>query len=160
MRLASELRTLRHAERNLAGAFREVGRAHAGEVDVFHLAPTLAAQCDAHVERLAPFVESDGDEPVPFAGLREADLGADESPAYRFTGPRDGDLGLLHDLEDLYLLASLCDITWTLVGQAARGARDQELSEVVERSAGETAQQLQWLRTRLQQAAPQTLVVA
>jgi hypothetical protein len=158
VRLASELGTLRRAERNLAGAFREVGRAHAGEVDVFHLAPTLAAQCDAHVERLAPFVESD--EPVPFAGLREADLGADESLAYRFTGPRDGDLGLLHDLEDLYLLASLCDITWTLVGQAARGARDRELSGVVERCARETAQQLQWLRTRLQQAAPQTLVVA
>jgi hypothetical protein len=148
VRLAHELGTLRRAERNLAGAFREVGRAHAAEVDVFHLAPTLAAQCDAHVERLAPFA------------ARYGESDEEESDRHLFTGSRDGDLGLLHDLKDLYVLASLCDITWTLVGQAARAAHDRELSEVVEGSAADTAQQLQWLRTRLQQAAPQTLVVA
>jgi hypothetical protein len=51
-------------------------------------------------------------------------------------------------------------MAWTLAGQAAQGARDRELLEVVQDSEGETEIQLKWLRTRLKQAAPQALVVA
>jgi hypothetical protein len=49
---------------------------------------------------------------------------------------------------------------WTLVGQAARGARDADLLGVVTGCEEETAIQLKWLRTRLKHAAPQALVVA
>jgi hypothetical protein len=49
---------------------------------------------------------------------------------------------------------------WALVGQAAHGARDADLLEVVERCRGEVVAQLNWLRTRMKQAAPQALVVA
>jgi hypothetical protein len=49
---------------------------------------------------------------------------------------------------------------WTVVGQAAQGARDEELLAVVRRCEGDTAVQLTWLRTRMKQAAPQALVVA
>ncbi|MDP9293702.1 MAG: hypothetical protein M3O90_04620, partial [Actinomycetota bacterium] len=75
-------------------------------------------------------------------------------------GARSGGLGLLRDLHDLYLMATECDLAWTLVGQAAQGARDRELLDVVARCEGETAIQLKWLRTRMKQAAPQALVVA
>jgi hypothetical protein len=57
-------------------------------------------------------------------------------------------------------MASECDICWTLIGQAAQGARDGELLEVVDRCERETAIQVKWLRTRMKQAAPQALVVA
>jgi hypothetical protein len=67
---------------------------------------------------------------------------------------------LLRDLQDLYLMATECDITWTMVGQAAQGARDTDLVEVVKACEGETATQLKWLKTRMKQAAPQALVVA
>ncbi|MGH6914729.1 MAG: hypothetical protein ACREH3_13605, partial [Geminicoccales bacterium] len=77
-----------------------------------------------------------------------------------FAGTRGGPLGLLRDLHDLYLMACECDICWTLVGQAAQGARDRDLSEVVERCEGETAIKIKWLETRMKQAAPQALVVA
>jgi hypothetical protein len=56
-------------------------------------------------------------------------------------------------------MATECDIAWTLVGQAAQGARDAELFAVVEACEGETAGQLKWLKTRMKQAAPQALVV-
>jgi hypothetical protein len=46
------------------------------------------------------------------------------------------------------------------VGQAAQGARDRALLEVVPGCEGETAVQLAWLRSRMKQAAPQALVVA
>jgi hypothetical protein len=47
-----------------------------------------------------------------------------------------------------------------VVGQAAYGARDEELLGVVKACEQETAIQLKWLRTRMKQAAPQALVVA
>ena len=57
-------------------------------------------------------------------------------------------------------MAANCDITWTLVGQAAQGLRDDDLLKVVTTNEKETAMQLKWLRTRMKQAAPQALVVA
>jgi hypothetical protein len=47
-----------------------------------------------------------------------------------------------------------------LVGQAAKGARDQGLIETVEQCAKQTEAQQQWLTTRLKSAAPQALLVA
>jgi hypothetical protein len=69
-------------------------------------------------------------------------------------------LGLLRDLQDLYLIADLVDITWTMVKQAAQGLRDAELLDVVGWCDGETSTQLAWLRTRMKQAAPQALIAA
>jgi NADH dehydrogenase/NADH:ubiquinone oxidoreductase subunit G len=77
-----------------------------------------------------------------------------------FAGTRQGGLGLLRDLHDLYLMATECEVTAALVGQAAQGARDADLLDAVERCRGEVAQQLKWLRTRMKQAALQALVVA
>ena len=57
-------------------------------------------------------------------------------------------------------MAALCDMAWTVIGQAARGLRDAELIAVVTRNEQETATQLKWLRTHMKQAAPQALVVA
>jgi hypothetical protein len=57
-------------------------------------------------------------------------------------------------------MASTCDISWTMIGQAAQGARDRELLEVVNACDGQTATQIKWLRTRMKQAAPQALLVA
>ena len=57
-------------------------------------------------------------------------------------------------------MASACEIAWTMIGQAAQGARDRDLLGVVERCEAQTAVQLKWLRTRMKQAAPQALLVA
>ena len=57
-------------------------------------------------------------------------------------------------------MATECDVAWTLVGQAAQGARDAELFAVAGECEGETATQLKWLKTRMKQAAPQALVVS
>jgi hypothetical protein len=151
MQLAHYLGLLHRAQEELAKAFREIGEGHADEQDVFHQCRRLARQCDAHAEALAPFAERYGE---------EADDEPERLHSTLFEGAREGPLGLLRDLHDLYLMASECDITWTLVGQAAQGARDTDLLEVVERCEGETATQLKWLKSRMKEAAPQTLVVA
>lgn len=47
-----------------------------------------------------------------------------------------------------------------MVGQAAYGARDRELVDLVEQCGHELGAQLAWLRMRMKAAAPQTLLVA
>jgi hypothetical protein len=151
MQIAHYLGLLHRAQCNLAAAFREVADAHADEADVHHLCQTLAKQCDAHADALHPFVERYGE---------DAPEEPDRLHSEIFKGSRQGGLGLLRDLQDVYLMAAECDIAWTLVGQAARGLRDDKLSTVVQSNEQETAVQLKWLRTRMKQAAPQALVVA
>jgi hypothetical protein len=151
VQLAHYLGLLHRAQINLADAFREVAGAHSDEPDVSNLCRKLAAECDDHATQLAPFAERYGEDAPDEPDRLHSEL---------FRGPRSGGLGLLRDLHDLYLMATECDLAWTLVGQAAQGARDRELFAVVGRCEGETAIQLKWLRTRLKEAAPQALVVA
>jgi hypothetical protein len=134
MQLPNYLRLLHRSQVELAQAFRDVAKAHPDEADVARQCERLARQCDAHAERLEPFV------------------GGDDS--------QQAEPDLLRDLHDLYSRAAHCDMAWTLAGQAAQGRRDRELLEVVQGCEGETEMQLKWLRTRMKQAAPQALVVA
>lgn len=151
MQLAHYLGLLHHAETQLAAAFRHVAEDHGDEVDVAHLCRRLAQECERHAERLQPFVERYGE---------AADDEPDRLRSELFAGTRDGPLGLLRDLHDLYLMATECDIAWTLTAQAAQGARDSDLLATVHACESETAVQLKWLKTRMKQAAPQVLVVA
>ena len=149
--VAHYLGLLHKAQADLAEAFREVAEAHRDEADVFHVCRQLARECDRHAADLEPFVGRYGE---------DAPAEPDRLHAVIFQGSREGGLGLLRDLQDLYLMAAQCDISWTLVGQAARGLRDDDLLAVVTADEQETAIQLKWLRTRMKQAAPQALVVA
>jgi hypothetical protein len=151
MHLANYLGYLHKAELHLAEAYRKVGEGHAAEADVYHACNTLAEQCEAHAGKLGPFVERYGE-----AAPAEPDRLYHEL----FDEVRQGSLGLLRDLQDLYLMAHFCDITWTMIGQAAQGARDRDLLEVVDSCEGQTATQIKWLKTRMKQAAPQALLVA
>lgn len=151
MHLAHYVGLLHRAQLNLRDAFREVAAAHAAEADVFHVCQQLAEDCDAHAARLAPFADRYGEDAPDEPDRLHSEL---------FQGPRSGGLALLRDLHDLYLMAAECDIAWTLVGQAAQGARDPELLEVVRACEAATAVEMKWLRTRMKQAAPQALVVA
>jgi hypothetical protein len=150
MHLGNYLRLLHVAEENLSSAFREVAEGHADEADVRVIGARLAAQCESHAQRLEPFARRYSEESEEPERLH----------SNLFGGVRGGGLGLLRDLHDLYLMASECDIVWTLVGQGAQGARDTQLLEVTHGCEPETATQMQWLRTRMKQAAPQALVVA
>jgi hypothetical protein len=151
MHLAAYLGLLHHAERALAEGFRRVGEGHRAEPDVVHLCRVLAERSERHVDALAPVVaryhEERETEPER---LLAAELG----------GTRSGGAGLLRDLQDLYTLASFVDITWTVVGQAGQGLRDRELLDVVASGEQDVSRQLQWLRTRIKQAAPQALIAS
>lgn len=151
MFLANYLGLLHQSELDLAEGFRKVGKEHATVADVYHVCHTLAKLCDAHAENLKPFVDRYGEQKGEEPERLYQDL---------FDETRSGSFGLLRDLQDLYTMANFCDITWTMIGQAAQGAGDVELLETVDSLEGQTSTQIKWLKTRMKQAAPQTLLVA
>ncbi len=151
MQLVHYLGRLHRSSDELARAFDEVAAGHGAEIDVEHICRILAGQCRDHSARLAPFLDRYGEEAADEPERLHADLFGD--------GARGGALGLMLDLHDLYLMTCDCSMSWTMVGQAAQGVRDDGLLDVVQACEEETLMQMRWLRTRLKQAAPQTLVV-
>jgi hypothetical protein len=147
--LGPYLGLISRSQSSLAQAFRQVAADHSEEAAIFHISRLLAAQCDRHEEQLQPFVEryGEGEEPERL----HSDL---------FQGTRQGPLGLLRDLHDLYLMAAEVDMSWTVIAQAAQGIRDEDLLAVTRKCEQETATQMKWLRSQMKEAAPQTLVVA
>jgi hypothetical protein len=152
MNLDIYLGMLRQAEQTLAESFRQVADGHGAEPDVHFLCRTLAGQCENHSKLLLPVVQRYGED--------RSDNEPERLHAQGLSETRSGPVGLLRDLQDLYLLASLVDVTWTMVKQAGSALRDKELLAVVEQCDAETAVQLRWLQTRMKQAAPQALVAA
>jgi hypothetical protein len=152
MNLNIYLGMLVQAEGTLGESFRQVARGHGAEPDVHFLCQTLAGQCDQHRALLLPLVR------------RYGEVNTDNEPerlhADGLSTTRSGPVGLLRDLQDLYLLASLVDVTWTMVKQAGSALRDAELLSVVEQCDTQTSIQLRWILTRMKQAATQALVAA
>lgn len=151
MQLAHYIGFVDRSQTELAHSFRQVADSHAEEADVFHICSRLARQCDSHVERLGPFTGAYGEDADDESAELHRDL---------FGGTREGPIGLLRDLHDLYVMAAAVDMAWTVIAQAAQGARDPELLALVEDCEQDTSTQMDWLRTRIKQAAPQALVVA
>jgi hypothetical protein len=149
--LSTYVGLLHTSEQTLASSYRQVAEGHAAEADVHHMCQTLAKMCDAHVEKLAPIAERYGEDSEDEPDRLHADV---------MESTRKGGVGLLRDLQDLYLLASLVDTSWTVVQQAAQGVRDTELMEVSSSCKKDIARQLAWLTTHIKVAAPQALIAS
>ena len=150
MHVANYLGIADHGEEQLARSLRAVAAHHGAEPDIEQATELLATWSDANRESLAPLA------------ARYEERRATEPESLRkalFHGPRSGGLGLVRDLHDLWLLGQEMTLTYELLRQAARALRDEEMLAVVGRAASQTARQVDWLRTRIDQAAPQALTV-
>jgi hypothetical protein len=152
---------LRDAETELAGELRRVGERHAAEHDVYHLGHALARECATRLAALAPAAARYGAS-LPGNGEVRESPGIVESlrrTSSTITGRSPAPaMVLLHDLRDLYLSAQKAELAWVVLGQAATAARDAELVDVVAGSRERCEICGKWLRTRIKEAAPQTLV--
>jgi ferritin-like metal-binding protein YciE len=151
MYLSAYLGLVEHAEKQLAGAFHEVADKHGHEPDISHLYSRFASECKRHVQSLQPAIKRYSEQAENEPDRLHSDL---------FGGTREGGLALLRDLHDLYLMICEVDVCWTLIGQAAQGLQDKELMEVIQTAERETSRQLNAVKTRMKQAAPQTLIAA
>jgi hypothetical protein len=151
MHLATYVGLVDVGERTVAESFRQVADGHAEETDVTILCQRFAVQCESHRAQLGPVVARYGEK-------RERE--PERLHAEGLGSTRTGGVGLLRDLHDLYMLVSYLDIAWTVVAQAAKAVRDDELMGLVEWCQKETSAQLTWLTTRMKEAAPQALVAS
>jgi len=152
--LATYLALAHHSESTLADSLRTVGQGHTEHPDVLFTCQALEAMSRDHVNRLAAVVRR----------YDEKDDGSVEEPerlrAAGVADVRGGPVGLLRDLQDLHLLATLVQTTWTVIGQAAQGLRDDELFGLSKQGLTDSARQIAWLITRMKSAAPQALIVS
>ncbi|MFN2494323.1 MAG: hypothetical protein ABR608_00215 [Pseudonocardiaceae bacterium] len=153
--LATYIGLLHRAEQTLADSLRTVGQGHAAEVDVFHTCHILATMSEEHVRRLAPIAQRYGEQASGDDVEEPERLHADG-----LAKTRPGAVGLLRDLQDLHVLGTLVQTSWTVVSQGAQGLRDHELLQLAQDANAETSRQLSWLNTRMKVAAPQALLIS
>lgn len=150
MNIGHYIEMVHKSEDDLAEALRKVAKEHGAEPDIAELCKLLAAWSDELVQEIKPFVgkygEKKGSEP-------------DRLKQTLFDKPRTGPMGLLRDLQDLYLMASECEVCCVILRQAASGLHDKELIEVCNKIERQSKRQSSWFLTRMKSAAPQTLIV-
>jgi hypothetical protein len=161
MKLGMAIDDVQDAEMELAKQLVTLADRHLSDADVYQLGLARARVCAQHVWRLHPFVEQydahavdveDATTPGFLDTLRKA------SAAVMGHAPVSG-LVLVRDLRDTYVLAHRAEIAWIILQQAARGARDANLLEVVGTCQGEAEQTWKWLRTHIKVSAPEALAM-
>lgn len=151
--LGTYVRLIHGSETTLADSLDAVGQGHALHPDVLFTCHALATMSRRHLQWLTPVIDRYGEDEDP--DLEEPErLHADGLGQAR-TGP----VGLLRDLQDLHMLASLVQSSWTVIGQGAQGLRDTELETIEKRAVLDTGRQLAWFTTRMKVAAPQALII-
>jgi hypothetical protein len=150
------------AEMELAKELIALAERHHAESDVYDLSLARAHVCAEHVWRLRPFAErydadvvdvEDATTPGFVDTLRHAAAGAlSHAPASA--------VALLHDLRNAYAKAHATEISWIMLEQASRAARDLELLTVVCLALAETEQTGKWLKAKVKDSAAQALVVS
>ena len=151
MNIGFYVRLVHHSETQLAKAFAKISDHHRDEPDVEKTCLLLCTWSKEKSDAIRPFIPRYGEKQIKEPEQLYSDL---------FQGPRNGGLGLLRDLHDLWLLATEAYISWTVLLQASFALRDQSLQTLCDRHLHQTERQIAWLQTRTKQAAPQALVVA
>jgi len=150
MHVANYIALVRRSEEHLSESFRAVAEHHGHEPDIFQMTRMMADWSDENSKSLKPlsdrYRETKDEEP-------------DELHKALFHGPRSGSLGLLRDLHDLWLLAQEVTLAYELLTQAALALRDHEMESILTAASSQTNRQTDWLRTRIDHAAPQALTV-
>jgi hypothetical protein len=151
MQVKHYLALVERAEQQLAESFRVVADRHYNNFEVREMCTQFAEWSYAHRDALAPHLAQYGREAQP--------IGPDQLRAGLFQGSRAGGLGLLHDLQDLSLLANSVRTQYTILQQGAEELRDQGLETTTSTLGDQTNRQLDWLCGRIKNVAPQVLAV-
>lgn len=146
------LNLLSNSEKELAEAFSKVSEHHQDEPDIYYTCRMMSEWSDGHAKRLEPFLQK-------YAQERKKSQEPERLTQVLFKEPRKGNLALLRDLHDLWLLTKEIEISDSVLLQAARALRDRDLESLLMELSFETGRQTNWLLTRIKQAAPQILTV-
>lgn len=149
VQVAAYVGMLHASEQELLNAFNDVAENYSEDPELSSAFRLLGSWCQKHIEELTPFIHRYSEEKEPeIRTLRNA----------LFSGPRNGGMGMIRDLQDLLLLANEAAICWTVILQTSKALRDTELENACIKMEADTKRQISWLKTKLKQAAPQALI--
>ncbi|MFC0677935.1 molybdopterin oxidoreductase family protein [Lysobacter korlensis] len=141
---------LRMSEQQLVKAFAHVRKTHAKEPDIAVICKLFESWSQEAVDMLQPFADKYGEH-------RHGEPDRLEDALLRQRVPNA--FALLRDLHDLWLLVNESVISVDTLEQAARAKRDKAFEDAIKQIRKRNKRQRRWLRTRIRQAAPQTLTV-
>jgi hypothetical protein len=162
MKLGLAIDDVQDAEMELAKQLVAMADRHLSDSDVYHMSLARAHVCAEHVWKLRPFVEQyeahavdveDATTPGFVDTLRKG------AAAVIGHTPVSG-VVLVKDLRETYLLANRVEISWIILQQAAKAARDANLLEVITACHEEAEQSCKWLRTHIKVSAPEALATS
>lgn len=148
--VADYIGLLDDSSRATAQALFEVAEKHQAEPDISAICKMLARFSREHSEDLKPCIERYGE-----MQQHEADRLLESLQPSQHKGP----LSLLRDLHDCWLLAQESHVSIIVLTQAAQALRDDELLQLMQRMIEHNHRQRAWLKTRIKQTAPQSLIV-
>ncbi len=150
MHVPDHLGLLADANAQFIKACDAVAAHHIEETVVRYVLSMLSGYSREAVEALEPFRQKYGrrDSKEP-ERLRKEMFGSDHF----------GALGLLRDLQNLFVQATEIEVLLTTVMQASKALRDRELLTVCHHLQGQNKRQLAWLDTEIKHRAPHTLTV-
>jgi ferredoxin-nitrate reductase len=148
--IADYIGLLQEAERRLVKGFLQVADNHKEEPDLDTLCRIFAAWSEESATALDPFVQRYGERKEGEPEKLDKALLHKRSPSA---------FNMLRDLHDLWLMVNESMISLDALEQAARAKHDREFEKAIKSVRTKNKRQRIWLRTRLRQTAPQTLVV-
>jgi hypothetical protein len=151
MHIGNYINMMQKSGEDLSEAFHKVAKHHGKEPDVKENCLLLASWTDTLVEKIKPFGEKYSE---------EKNKEPDRLMHTLFDKPRKGSMGLLRDLQDLWLMCQEAQVCCIILRQAATGLRDKELIELCNEIEATAKRQSSWLLTRMKSSAPQTLIAA
>jgi ferredoxin-nitrate reductase len=141
---------LDESEKRLVKGFDQIRQTHPAEPDVAALCRLFADWSREAASMLQPFVEKYGERQHGEPRRLDKALLVKRTP---------GGFNMLRDLQDFWLMVNESMMSLIVLEQAARSLRDQDLLDVLKKMQDRNERQLVWLKTRINQAAPQALVV-
>src|SRR3954451_11278000 len=148
--IADYIGLLDESEKRLGEGFPQKGSPHPDEPDIGALCKLFGEWSAEAESMLKPFVGRYGERQEGEPKRLDKAL---------LVKRKQGGFDMLRDLQDLWLLVNESMMSLNVLEQAARALRDEELLDALERMQDRNERQQTWLKTRISQAAPQTLVV-
>jgi len=156
MHVDAYLTLLRASERELARGFAVTARHHSEDPDIAPVSASFARECEARLRQLAPLVSRYGAKAPPLPDAFELTV----LRATLFHGGRSGLLGILRDMQNLWLLAHRVQLLALLLRDTGAALRDKELMDVCSGLQEQTGGQIAWLQSRVKEDGAQIVITA
>jgi ferredoxin-nitrate reductase len=148
--IADYIGLLDESEKRLVKAFQQIRETHPDEPDIDALCRMFSEWSQEAKSLLRPFVEQYG---------KRSEGEPERLDEALIVKRNQRGFDMLRDLHDLWLLVNESMMSLNVLEQAARALRDDGLLDTLKHMQERNERQLVWLKTRINQAAPQVLVV-